>query len=1767
MKQFNKWLLALVVLLLSVGGYAQCGDAVEIGVNDSQTPTLTAVSASTDSAWYFFVPLSNGYITISSCDRTPPEKDTRLFLYDGSCGALNSIGTSDNDCGLAALLNDVPVQAGVTYYLVWDNKTAGDLTFTFSTSFVATGDYVNPANDDICDASLLTLGVGVMGNNENATIQGSAEYNVNVPVVATDSENGWITDHNVHNTVWYKFVAPTTGAVTISAEASFDIQVAMFDGSCTDIAGLNMWLADDASEGIQAYVDFTSYCVQPGQTYYIMVDGFGTESGDFDILVDSLDILRPFVLLTSTSTNPVNGVLCPGADNFNLDAELLVAADSSEIMDAGYVNSLHYVWKNSSNATIGTTAYVGDREADTYTLTVTDTCGNTYTASVTLTDTSFADLDLVLEATTNPTCVGAASGTATLSHSGGHQYADGDFEDTDSLEFTIKFNSDIEATNAELAASAASGVSNFDVFDNLLQGSYRVYLQDACGNVDSVSFVLTDPTFSLIQLDSILGVNPYCPGTATGSFDLHAAGGEGLALVYDWSIYDSGDEEWDGTGITTQDLTDVYAGFYRVIVSDPCEHQDQDTLYVTLVDPTVEALSYTSTVTNPTTFAANNGAIALTVSGGKPAYHSTWWVDGNVWSSYDNMLSLTSLPQGVYHVVIWDTCGSAGYIDTTFVLLAPVANDSACSAILITENDSLTTYHNTGATATNEADLVMPLNQDEGFDGWADVNFNQGVWFKFVAPQSGAVALWANHYQGLVANLNFDAQLALYEADNCSGTKTLVAANDNNFNGGAVNDAYLEAFCLTEGNTYYVLVDGYQGIGQEGIFNLYMESIGVEPLTFGAEVTQPNCIDESGTVTVESVMGGIFRSAPEQYLYTYTFSGGATGTIEVDGDGDITAVDGGITSSLTFSGLAAGNYTLTIKDTCGNSHTENIVITPNTFVPFGFDYTLEQPYCPGDDNGSIEFLVTGGGTPGEYLYEVRQGSASNPYFASGEISSSIATYVELNGADLYFIKIYDGCDNANTKEYVVELTDRVLTDFAAMAEAVMPTCPDAENASITATLTGGRLEGWYSLSNGDPVASGYFEGTVTIGDLAADTYWLYIEDNCSGDTTIEIIIEDPTPTALVVADSAVNPSTNEGTDGWYSYSISGGFPSYNVNLYVLDMPLGTPTDTIVANFTADDNTEYTSTNLAAGFYRLSINDACGEIISADEVVEFELKNPPLNNNACEATTLTTDGTELEGTTVAATVQDGEALITPSLDEDCDSYIGWCQNDGIDGSVWYTMVVPASGSFSVEVASGDFDPQVAVYSTDNCESFGSFNLEAANDNKALSPLNENAYVEVGCLTPGSTVYVLVDGVDGVQGGFTIWANETNTGALEVLENITNATTEASANGAIDVLVMGGVKPYTYSWSTGSTEEDLINLAPGTYTLTVTDKCENTVSKTYVITYSSISNDNSCNAKWLSVDNVNREYNNIFATLQAGESSIAPDANSQDCFGTMNWCKNDGVDGTVWFKFIAPSSSVKVDLCNDAQNAIDPQLAVYSVGLCAEFATYTLLGANDDSPTCSFGSVLTLTDLTPCATYYIMVDSDEGEQGTFGIELTDMEGDLNAGNDTTVTVCQNSGDLDLASVRTLGADTDGAYSDDDDTEALGGSIFNTNAVEAGTYHFTYTVADSCGMSQASADYASITVVVQNCTGVNEVAAGDFFAIYPNPNNGNFTIENKVADAISVEVRDVTGKLVYTNNFNATAGSKVAISLNAAAKGLYTVRVNGEAFGTEVRRVVVH
>ena len=97
--------------------------------------------------------------------------------------------------------------------------------------------------------------------------------------------------------------------------------------------------------------------------------------------------------------------------------------------------------------------------------------------------------------------------------------------------------------------------------------------------------------------------------------------------------------------------------------------------------------------------------------------------------------------------------------------------------------------------------------------------------------------------------------------------------------------------------------------------------------------------------------------------------------------------------------------------------------------------------------------------------------------------------------------------------------------------------------------------------------------------------------------------------------------------------------------------------------------------------------------------------------------------------------------------------------------------------------------------------------------------------------------------------------------------------------------------------------------------------------------------------------------------------------------------------------------------------------------------------------------------------------------------------------------------------------------------------------------------------SASRTEAVVTVEDCSNINELAKGNL-DIYPNPNNGLFTISNS-EDIVKVTVTDVHGKIVQSiNEINL---NKIDVDLTDLERGMYMINVETNN-GTVIESVIV-
>jgi subtilisin-like proprotein convertase family protein len=205
------------------------------------------------------------------------DPDVDPFLFSGATAAAVLL---DSEAGLSPSTDYV-------FYVRANCDTAGFSPWSAGTAF--TSATPPPANDDACNAIMLNIGdasTGAFYSNANSTIEAGE-----VP------GSCYFGTPSASNTIWFSFVAPVTGEVLIQTEELAgngtlnDTQITLFTvANCADLTTGVVEVAcdedDDANvvgdgSGLQANLQVAG--LTAGNTYYFVIDGFGTGVGTFDV--------------------------------------------------------------------------------------------------------------------------------------------------------------------------------------------------------------------------------------------------------------------------------------------------------------------------------------------------------------------------------------------------------------------------------------------------------------------------------------------------------------------------------------------------------------------------------------------------------------------------------------------------------------------------------------------------------------------------------------------------------------------------------------------------------------------------------------------------------------------------------------------------------------------------------------------------------------------------------------------------------------------------------------------------------------------------------------------------------------------------------------------------------------------------------------------------------------------------------------------------------------------------------------------------------------------------------------------------------------------------------------------------------------------------------------------------------------------------------------------------------------------------------------------
>ena len=424
--------------------------------------------------------------------------------------------------------------------------------------------------------------------------------------------------------------------------------VSSFNGSCASscdgkaiisITGVNeshykvVWNDPDAQNSRSA-IDLC-----PGAYFAVVTDGYGCT----DQMSNTVEVNEPSPLVGSLDAS--SDIDCNGN-----------ATGSASVSAAGGTAPYTYDIGQGAQAD----GNFSGLSANSYTVVVEDANGCQTTVPLVINEP--AALSASLDASSDVDCNGYATGSASVSASGGtapYTYnigqgaqADGNFsglaansytvvvEDANGcqtsvpviinepavLSTSLDASTDVDCNgnatgSASVSASGGTGPYTYDIgqgaqadgnFAGLSANSYTVVVEDANGCQTTVPVIINEPSALSASLDASTDVD--CNGNATGSASVSASGG---TAPYTYNIGQGAQADGNFTGLS--------ANSYTVVVEDA--NGCQTSVPVTINEPAAFAGSFDSS-TDADCHGNNTGSVIVSASGGVSP--SSFYLDGLV---------------------------------------------------------------------------------------------------------------------------------------------------------------------------------------------------------------------------------------------------------------------------------------------------------------------------------------------------------------------------------------------------------------------------------------------------------------------------------------------------------------------------------------------------------------------------------------------------------------------------------------------------------------------------------------------------------------------------------------------------------------------------------------------------------------------------------------------------------------------------------------------------------------------------------------------------------------------------------------------------------------------------------------------------------------------------------------------------------------------------------------------------------------------------------
>lgn len=1019
-----------------------------------------------------------------------------------------------------------------------------------------------------------------------------------------------------------------------------------------------------------------------------------------------------------------------------------------------------------------TTQNLSNLSSGTYTVTITDArnCQSVKNISVSQPAAAVS----VSTTKTDVRCFGNSTGIATAIGAGG------------TTPYTYSWNN---------GSSTAS-------INTLSAGTYTVTVTDANGCSTNTSVTINQPSAALSLSGTTSNIN--CFDVPTGSITTSVSGGT-MPYSYLWN-----------NGNSNSSLTSLASGTYTITVTDAYGCSTAQSF--TLTQPSA-TLSGSLSVTAVSCFGQNSGAINTNISGGTTPYSYAW-------SNGSTSANLSNVTNGTYTVTITDAKGCT--LSRSGVITQPAAPLNTS----LSKTDVSCFGNNTGSLTANPSGGTSPYTYiwSNGFTTQGISSLSTGTYSVTVTDANGCTATANSTIQQPAAAL----QLSATNTDvNCTGNS--IGSIDLSVTGGTSPYTYLwnngsstQDITNLSANTYTVIVTDAQGCTAQlsrsisqpaGALNVTSSAVNI--LCFGGT---------NGSINVTATAG----TPPYNYLWS----------------------NGNTTEDL--NNLPAGSYTVTVTDANGCSMTNDLFVTQPS-APLSASNTNTTVLCFGNATGAIDLSVSGGTTPYTYLWSNGTSTADLSNITAGTYSVTVtdangctttdqstisqpaavlnagSTITNLNCTDVMDGAIQlnvsggtspynyqwdngattDGINNLNPGNYSVLITDQngctftgsysvvnAALQLTASTQASAVLCHGDATGSANLTVNGGTAPYTYNWSSG--------QTTQQLSGVTAGNYTVTITDVNGCTTTAQTSIGQPVA-ALAGTSSSTNVLCNGNATGQIDFNVNGGTYPYTYS------------------WSNNTNTEDQS-QLTAGDYTVIVTDANGCTLSNT----ITISQPA----AALSMTLTPTDVNCFGEStggIQSAINGGTGPYTYSWN----GQSGNSDLTQIPAGNFNLFVTDANGC-TIQQNTTIHEPAAALSASTqlinidcNGNATGTANLQISGGTSPYTYAwsNGNTQSSASNLTAGTYNYTITDANGCTLNGSVDLSQPS--AVLSLTYSQKDADCFGDASGSIDLSTAGGTPGYTYLWNDGTTNEDLINLSAGTYTVTVTDVNNCVSSQTFTI----------------------------------------------------------------------------------------------------------------------------------------------------------------------------------------------------------------------------------------------------------------------------------------------------------------------------------------------